>query len=323
MTYVQIDDNRRSQAKIKPLKGVIDMDKIDRMRAFALVAKNQSFTQAAGRLGKPARHVSKYVADLEDSLGVQLLNRTTRSVSLTDAGATYLSMCEPLLDGFDEMEEAVRNAQKSLRGGIRISAPTGFGSVRLAPSLAEFATKHAEVEIDLQLSDRRVAIVDEGLDLAIRIGPMRDSSLTIRRLGPMPLIVCASPVYLEKAGVPEHPRALATHECIIDGNMKEPTIWRFDMEGEEVVVHVNGRLRANAPAATARLAAAGVAVARCPAYTVADALKAGELVELFPEHRVTPYVVAALFPQNRRLTTRVRALIDHLVSDDLISSAGA
>ncbi len=299
------------------------MDKIDRMRAFALVAKHASFTLAARRLGRSARLISKYVADLEDSLGVQLLNRTTRSVSLTDAGATYLAMCEPLLDGFDELEETVKNAQKSLRGVIRISAPTGFGSVRLAPSLAAFATKHPEVEIDLNLSDRRVSIIDEGLDLAIRIGPMRDSSLKVRQFGPMPLVICASPAYLARAGTPEHPSALATHECILDSNATEPTIWRFNIEGKELAVPVNGRLQGNAPAASARLAAAGVAIARCPAYTVADVLKSGELVELFAEHRVTPYVVAALFPQNRRLTTRVRALIDHLAGDDLICSAGA
>lgn len=299
------------------------MDKIDRMRAFALVAKNASFTLAARRLGKSSRLVSKYVADLEESLGVQLLNRTTRSVSLTDAGATCLAMCEPLLDGFDEMEETVRNAQTLLSGAIRISAPTGFGSLRLAPSLAAFATRHPGVEVDLQLSDRRASVVEEGLDLAIRIGPMRDSSLKIRQLGPMPLIVCASPGYLAREGRPGHPNALATHDCILDGNMTEPTVWRFNFQDEEVAVHVNGRLRADAPAASARMAAAGVAVARCPAYTVSDALKSGELVELFAEHRVTPYVVAALFPQNRRLTTRVRALIDHLASDDLICAAGA
>lgn len=298
------------------------MDKIDRMRAFALVAKNASFTQAAQRLGRSARLVSKYVADLEESLGVQLLNRTTRSVSLTDAGATYLAMCEPLLDGFDELEETVRNAQKSLRGVIRISAPTGFGSLRLAPSLAAFATKHPEVEIDLRLSDQRVSIIEEGLDLAVRIGPMRDSSLKVRQLGPMPLIVCAASDYLKRAGTPTHPDELSTHECILDGNMTEPAIWRFNIAGADVAVQVNGRLQTNAPAASARLAAAGVAVARCPAYTVASALKSGELVELFAENRVTPYVVAALFPQNRRLTTRVRELIDHLARDKLICTVG-
>ncbi len=296
------------------------MDKIDRMRAFALVAKNASFTLAAQRMGRSARQVSKYVADLEEALGVQLLNRTTRSVSLTDVGATYLAMCEPLLDGFDELEETVRNQQTALRGVIHISAPTGFGSVRLAPSLAVFAAQHPEVEIDLRLSDRRVSIIDEGLDLAIRIGPMRDSSLKVRQLGPMPLLVCASPDYLKRTGMPAHPRALETYECILDGNMTDPTIWRFDLEGREFAVHVNGRLRANAPAASARLAATGIGVARCPAYTVSEALKTGELVELFAENRVTPYVVAALFPQNRRLTTRVRALIDHLASDTSLCS---
>lgn len=298
------------------------MDKIDRMRAFALVAKHASFTVAAQRMGRSSRLVSKYVADLENALGVQLLNRTTRSVALTDAGATYLALCEPLLDGFDELEERVRNEQMSLRGVIHISAPTGFGTLRLASSLARFAAKHPNVELDLQFSDRKVSIVEEGIDLAIRIGPMRDSSLKMRQLGRMPLVVCASPAYLERAGTPTHPRTLATHECILDGNMTEPSVWRFDIDGQEAAVQVNGRFRMSAPAGSARIAAAGAAIARCPAYTVADALKSGELVELFAEYRVTPYVVAALFPQNRHLTTRVRRLIDHLAADRMLCPYG-
>ncbi|MEH6737950.1 MAG: LysR family transcriptional regulator [Sulfitobacter sp.] len=299
------------------------MDKIDRMRAFALVATNASFTIAAQRMGRSARLVSKYVADLEGALGVQLLNRTTRSVSLTDAGATYLTLCAPLLDGFDELEDRVRNEQASLRGAIHISAPTGFGAVRLAPSLAQFAKKHPHVELDLKFSDRRVSIIEEGLDLAIRIGPMRDSSLKVRQLGRMPLVVCASPAYLEHAGTPRDPLALTGHDCILDSNMTEPTVWRFDVNGREESVQVTGRFRMNAPAGSARLAAAGAAIARCPAYTVAEALTSGELVELFAEHRVAPYAVAALFPQNRRLTTRVRALIDHLAADPELSPDGA
>lgn len=299
------------------------MDKIDRMRAFALVAKHASFTVAAQRMGRSARLVSKYVADLENALGVQLLNRTTRKVAVTAAGATYLALCEPLLDGFDELEERVKNEQASLRGMIRISAPTGFGTLRLAPSLARFAAKHPDVDLDLQFSDRLVSIVEEGIDLAIRIAPMRDSSLKMRQLGLMPLVVCASPSYLERAGTPTHPRTLATHECILDGNMTEPTVWRFDINGQEESVHVNGRFRMSAPAGSARVAAAGAAIARCPAYTVADALKSGDLVELFAEHRVTPYPVAALFPQNRHLTTRVRRLIDHLAADPALCAHGA
>ncbi|MEM8752752.1 MAG: LysR family transcriptional regulator, partial [Pseudomonadota bacterium] len=159
------------------------MDQIDRMRAFSLVAKEGSFTAAGRRLGKSTRLMSKYVADLEASLGVQLLNRTTRSVALTDVGAAYLAMCDPLLDSFDEMEETVRKAQSTLKGAIRISAPTGFGARRLAPSLATFAEANPEIELDLQLTDRRVSIIDEGLDLAIRIGPLRDSSMIVRKLG--------------------------------------------------------------------------------------------------------------------------------------------
>ncbi|WP_299852322.1 LysR family transcriptional regulator [uncultured Roseovarius sp.] len=298
------------------------MDKIDRMRAFALVANNASFTVAAQRMGRSARLVSKYVADLENALGVQLLNRTTRSVSLTDTGATYLTLCEPLLDGFDELEDRVRNEQASLRGVIHISAPTGFGALRLVPSLAKFAEKHPNVELDLQFSDRRASIVEEGLDLAVRIGPMRDSSLKVRQLGRMPLVVCASPAYLDRAGHPSHPQALAKHECILDGNMTEPTVWRFSISGQEEAVQVNGRFRMNAPAASARLAVEGAAIARCPAYTVADAFNSGDLVELFRENRVSPYVVAALFPQNRHITTRVRALLDHLAGDPALCPDG-
>lgn len=299
------------------------MDKIDRMRAFALVATNGSFTVAAQRMGRSARLVSKYVADLEGALGVQLLNRTTRSVSVTDAGATYLALCTPLLDGFDELEERVRNEQTSLRGAIHIAAPTGFGALRLAPSLARFAAKHPNVQLDLKFSDQRVSIIEEGLDLAIRVGPMRDSSLKVRQLGRMSLVVCASPDYLEQVGTPRHPRDLGEHDCILDSNMTEPTVWRFDMDGREEKVPVHGRFQINTPAAAVRLAAEGAAIARCPAYTVAEALNAGDLVELFAEHRVAPYVVAALFPQNRRLTTRVRALIDHLAADPELCPEGA
>ncbi|SHH09711.1 LysR family transcriptional regulator [Cognatishimia maritima] len=299
------------------------MDKIDRMRAFALVAKNASFTIAATRMGRSSRLVSKYVADLENALGVQLLNRTTRSVSLTDAGATYLAMCEPLLEGFDELEERIRSDQASLHGVIHISAPTGFGALRLAPSLARFASEHPNVELDLQFSDRRVSIIEEGFDLAIRIGPMRDSSLRVRKLGHMPLVVCASPDYLERVGTPDHPHALLAHECILDGNNTEPTIWRFHINGQIEAVPVSGRFRMNAPAGAAHIAASGVAIARCPAYTVANALDSGDLVELFAENRVSPYVVAALFPQNRHLSTRVRALIDHLVGDATLCLEGS
>ncbi|MEL7466132.1 MAG: LysR family transcriptional regulator [Pseudomonadota bacterium] len=291
------------------------MDQIDRMRAFAMVAKESSFTAAGARLGKSTRLISKYVADLEASLGAQLLHRTTRSVALTDIGATYLEMCEPLLDGFDEMEERVRNAQTSLKGVIRISAPAGFGSVRLAPSLAQFAEVHPDIEINLDLSDRRISIVDEGFDLAIRIGPLRDSSLIARQLGPMPLVTFAAPSYLEKHGTPRHPSSLATHNCVIDGNMSDANIWRFDVEGRDVAVTVNGRLRSSSPAATLNFAKAGAAIARTPAYTASEALASGSVVELFAEHRVTPYTIAALFPASRRLTTRVRALIDHLTND--------
>ena len=298
------------------------MDKIERMRAFALVAREGSFTAAGQRLGLSTRLVSKYVADLEASLDARLLNRTTRSVSLTDTGALYLARCEPLLDGFDELAELVKTAETSLKGPIRITAPTGFGALRLAPSLATFAALHDEVEVDLQLSDRRIDIVEEGVDLAIRIGPMRDSSLIAKRLTDMPLFLCASPAYVVERGEPAQPGDLAGHDCIVDNLVDTPAIWRFAMGGEEIGVRVAGRLRANAPAAAARFAIAGLGVARCPVYTAAEALRRGDLVELLPGYRPRPFTVAALYAPGRRLTTRLRALIDHLAADETITRSG-
>ncbi|MEM7522232.1 MAG: LysR family transcriptional regulator [Pseudomonadota bacterium] len=240
------------------------MDKIDRMRAFAAVARENSFAAAARRLGLSARLVSKYVADLEGSLDARLLNRTTRSVSLTDVGAAYLAQCEPLLDGFDELEETVRDRQTKLRGLIRLTAPTGFGATRLADALSRFIERNPLVQLELKLSDQHVAIVDEGIDLAIRIGVMRDSSLIARRLTPMPLLVVAAPAYLARRGAPDHPRALATHECVTHSEDPDADLWRFAIGEREEAVRVGGAIKGNSPAVAARFAIAGLAIARCP-----------------------------------------------------------
>lgn len=288
------------------------MDKIDTMRAFAAVAQEGSFTVAAHKLGISTRLVSKYVAQLEGRLEVQLLSRTTRSVSLTDVGRAYLQRCRPLLEQFDELDAAVQERHAALSGPIRMTAPTGFGAMQLPGALCPFMALHPKVTIELRLSDARIALVEEGMDLAVRIGTLQDSTLVARKLADMPLVVCASPEYLASAGSPDHPAALATHDCLVDENQIDATTWRFRKEGKEEAVRVNGRCLANSPLALAALATGGTGIARCPQYVVESALADGRLTALFQDYSAGVLGLYAVYPPNRHLTARVRALIDHL-----------
>lgn len=288
------------------------MDTIDTMRAFLAVAHEGSFTAAGKRLGLSTKLVSKYVAQLESRLATQLFNRTTRSVALTDVGVAYLERCRPIVEQIDELEDLVQERQSALAGPVRITAPTGFGSNNLAHALAPFMNAHPNVDIDLRLSDSRVALVEEGFDLAIRVGMLRDSTLIARKLADMPLIVCASPDYLTARGRPGDPTALATHNCLVDENLVNAAAWRFRTGAREIVVKVSGAFHANAPAAIANMAIAGLGIARCPHYVVAPGLKNGSLVQLFSEYETENFGLYALYPPNRHLTARVRALIDHL-----------
>lgn len=291
------------------------MDKIETMRAFVAVAQDSSFTQAARRLGMSTKLVSKYVQQLESRLQTQLFNRTTRSVSLTDVGAAYLERCRPLLEQMDDLDSLVRERQGALAGPIRLTAPTGFGSTRLTGALIPFLHRHREVELDMVLTDNRVAIVEEGFDLAIRIGALRDSTLIARKLSDMPLIVCASPAYLEKHGRPQNPHALSTHICLVDNNQVELNVWRFHSENNEHVVRLHGAVQANSPGAITQMATGGLGIARCPLYAAEAALKKGALEQVLPDHTTDVFGLYALYPPNRHLTRRVRALIDHLAGE--------
>lgn len=291
------------------------MDKIETMRAFVAVAQENSFTGAGRRLGLSTKLVSKYVQQLETRLQTQLFNRTTRSVSLTDVGAAYLERCRPILEQMDELDSLVRERQGALAGPIRLTAPTGFGSTRLTQALIPFLHEHREVELDMKLTDNRVSLIEEGLDLAIRIGALRDSTLIARKLSDMPLIVCASPDYLDTHGRPQDPRALSTHACLVDNNQVELNVWRFHADGHEHVIRLNGAVQANSPGALTQMAIGGLGIARCPLYAAEAALEDGSLERVLPDYTTDVFGVYALYPPNRHLTRRVRALIDHLAQE--------
>src|SRR3954471_16291451 len=207
------------------------MDRFDEINAFAAVADARSFTQAARRLGVSSAQVSKLVARLENRLGARLLNRTTRDVSLTDTGRAYLERARALLEDFETLEGSVRD-QGGPRGLLKVSAPVSFGATQLTPALLDFAAAYPEVSLDVSSTDRMVNLVEEGFDVAVRIGQLPDSSLIARKLAAVRIVTCAAPAYLQRAGVPLQPQDLSRHEAIIDTNARDPFVWSYGVGGE-------------------------------------------------------------------------------------------
>ncbi|KUJ81284.1 LysR family transcriptional regulator [Ruegeria profundi] len=290
------------------------MDTIQGMRAFAAVAAHSSFTEAAKQIGISTKLTSKYVGQLEDRLNAQLFNRTTRSVTLTDTGRSYYERCLPLLEQFDELESLVQKRQTELAGRIRITAPTGFGSAELIHLLKPFQTEHPKVSIELHLSDHHVSMVEEGFDLAIRFGVLKESNLVARKLTDMRIVCCVSPEYLALHGTPKEPAALATHNCLLQTTGSFSDHWAFKAKGREYTVPVSGNFRANSPRAVAHMAADGLGIGRIPLYTAQSFLDTGKLQLLFEEQEALSLGLYAAYPQNRHLTARIRALIDHLAA---------
>lgn len=288
------------------------MDTIAAMRVVRAVAELQSFTGAAKRLGISVQSASKAVGQLEARLGVQLFDRTTRSVTPTATGLAYAERSAELLEDFDELESVARAEHGRPSGRIRITAPTSFGERHLVPVLGEFMAEYSGVSVDLELTDRKVALVEEGFDLAIRIGELTDSTLMARRLAPMRVVVCASPEHLERHGRPGHPQELAERPCLIDLNFRSDRNWPFLIDGERVRVPVSGPFQANTPEATRRMALAGIGIGLCPMYVVGRDVVAGRLEVLFEAYEAFEFGVYAVYPYRRHLAGRVRALVDHL-----------
>ena len=307
LTIFFIDDNIDIYVNI-----ISDMDIIKSMHAFAAVASEESFTDAGRRLGLSTNLISKYVRQLEEHLGAQLLHRTTRSVTLTETGAAYFERCVPLLEQVEELEDLVQNKQGELAGPIRITAPTGFGSRELVNAIKPFQLNHPNVFIDLHLSDQHVAIIEEGFDLAIRFGQLADSSLVARKLLDMRVVVTASPGYLETNGIPQTPYDLADHNCLISTVSADRKNWHFKTNEEEISIPVSGSFQADAPRAIVEMAAGGLGIGMIPYYSAAPHIDNGHLVILFEELEAIKIGLHVVYPPSRHLTARIRALIDHL-----------
>ncbi|MDN3556804.1 LysR family transcriptional regulator [Halomonas maura] len=288
------------------------MDRIDAMRAFITVVAEGGFTRAAERLEMSPQLVSKYVSQLEQHLGVRLLNRTTRKIHLTEAGTRYHQRAQQVLTDIDDMEHQLGDLQTQAQGLLRISAPVSFATHHLAPLLSDFQRAHPAVGIDLQLNDRKVDIVEEGFDIALRIGHLKSSSLIAKRIAPVRLVMCASPGYLKRHGTPRHPEDLKTH-CYLRYSYMEQEA------GESVVrwlpgrdQHPGGDLISNNGDVLVAAAIAGAGIALQPTFISGAAIKAGKLRIILAEHEPEPMSLYAVYAHRQLLASKVRCFVDFL-----------
>ena len=290
------------------------MDRIDAMQAFVAVADLQGFAPAARKLGLSPSGVTRLIAALEQRLGARLLQRTTRSVTLTDIGTRYLERARRILADVEEAEGSAQDERTRPSGRLVVSAPVGFGRLHVSPVMSAYLKRYPEVSAELRLADRMVNLVEDGIDLAVRIGHLADSSLVARHVGEMRRIVVASSGYLKQRGEPDTPEAVASHETIQFGAMTASPDWRFVEDGRETRVACTPRFTTNSADAAIQYAEQGGGLTRVLAYQAADAIKGGRLRVVLAQFEQPPLPIHIVYPTSRLLSAKVRTFID-LVTD--------
>ncbi len=276
---------------------------------FVAVAETESFTQAAKRLDVSTAQVSRQVSALETRLATRLFYRTTRRVSVTEAGRIYYQHCRQVLDALDDTERSITNLQLSPRGKLRLTAPITYGEKRIAPLVNEFVVRYPELDVEMNLTNQKLDLVGGGYDLAVRLGKLEDSSMMARRLSSRTLYVCASPQYLAARGTPHELAELAQHNCL-QGNLD---YWRFQEQGQPRNVRVSGNIRCDSGRALLDAALKGIGIVQLPDYYVQTALDLGQLLPLLTDYREDDDGIWAVYPQTRHLSPKVRMLLDFLV----------
>lgn len=289
------------------------MDRFEEMKTFVRVVEAGSLSAAADLLGIAKSAVSRRLSDLEGRLGVQLLNRTTRRLNLTDSGSLFYQRCQRILADLDETEHFVSSEHTQLRGTIRIAAPLSFGIQHLSPLLDDFLKEHPELSLDLDLNDRTVNLMDEGVDLGIRIGKLQDSSMMARKLAHAKQIFCASPEYLERYGEPQTPEDLQDHFGLSYSNVSEGQLWQFiNGEGRAYSVHVPFRMRANNGDVLLKAAIDGLGVVATVSFICYREIEQGLVRQILRDYKTEEVGIYAIYPSQRHLPGRVRLLIDYL-----------
>jgi DNA-binding transcriptional LysR family regulator len=286
------------------------MDRLESMSILVAAVEAGSLSAAGRRLGVPLATVSRKVAELEAHLKTRLLNRSSRKLTLTDAGEAYLTACKRILDAVEEAERDAAGEYKAPRGELIVSAPILFGRSYVLPAAIEFLSAFPDVDMQMIFSDRMVNLIEERVDLAVRIGELPDSSMLARRIGSIGRVVCASPAYLEKHGAPKTPLDLRKHHCITFEGLTSLSRWSFGSEKSEQPVAVRAKLTVNTAEAAVDAAIAGVGVTRVLSYQVADAVRTGGLTILLREFEPVSWPVNLVYPGGRFLPLKVRAFLD-------------
>lgn len=290
------------------------MDKLDSLRAFVKVVELGSFSEAGRQLRLSRSAISKYVGELEESLGVQLLNRTTRHASPTEAGQTYFESAMTILADIDAADQAVAQAQSSPRGLLRVNAPMSFGTLQLGPAVADFMATYPELQIQLVLSDDQVDPMQGGFDVTLRIADLESSSLIARKIVAIDRAVCASPDYLKEHGTPKLPEDLRKHALLTYGFLLTGNQWKLTGKDGDHWIQPSWTLCVNNAEVLRDAALRGRGIALLPTFIAGDALRAGTLQRVLKPYKAPPLTLYAIYPPTRHLAVKVRLFIDFLVA---------
>ncbi len=286
------------------------MDRFEAMSAFVAVAKAGSFSAAARELGIPLATISRRVADLEAELGARLLRRSTRKLSLTDQGQVFYAACTRILDDVRDAEQSVTGEYHAPKGNLTITAPAGFGRLHLQPIVLEFLAAYPDINLRLMLVDRVVNLVEEHVDAAVRIADLADSSLIARSLGQVRMVVCASPDYLARCGVPKHPRDLMNYDCIAWSAVGPPSTWWFHESGADQTFPIRVRMATTVAESALAAAEASLGIIQLTSYQADQGVREGRLVVVLPEFECKATPVSMVYASNRLLPFKLRAFID-------------
>lgn len=286
------------------------MDRFESMSILVAAVDAGSLSAAARRLGRPLTTVSRKISDLEAHLGTRLLNRSSRRLTLTDAGRSYLAACQRILEDVREAERAAAGEYSTPRGELTVTAPLVFGRLHVLPIVSEFLKAYPEIDIRLVLADRPVNLFEEGVDLAVRIGDLPDSGLIATRVGAIRRVLCASPKYFVTHGMPKNPGELTAHACVTFEGLMSPEAWSFMIGKSKTSVPIHSRLIVNTAEAAIDAAIAGVGITRVLSYQIAEAIQADKLTIALQEFEPTPWPVSLVYGGGGLVPLKLRAFLD-------------
>ena len=288
------------------------MDRLSAMHIFVRIVQQGSFSAVADEMRLSQSSVSKKVSALEDYIGSRLINRSSRQLVLTEVGANYYEQCLGILENVDKAETQAKEFTSDPAGSLKVTLPTTFGSLHVVPFLGAFMNQYPKIKVDLKLLDHRVDLVAEGIDLALRIGELQDSSMVATPLGHSRRTVVASQAYLKQHGAPKHPNELVNHNCLVYSLLSKVNNWQFQEQGKDFLVQVQGDFQANNGDVVQQMALQDRGIAFLPRWLIKQELQAGRLTEILAEFSPTPMPIYALYPKDRYMPLKVRFFIDFL-----------